>query len=169
MRRDLLEDPDWLASAVLRHFSAIVGPGTSLNIAREKLTPTQVLQVIEAILSGLGYRTSQRGGQARDEGEMAIMAWPPVATDDLPAVQVEVNVASQVGRRQEDESQLYQLFGDSTRARSGCLYRSPSRSAGTDFNWEEEPGDEGAARDYPFVFRAYFLAPSGHRERGAGA
>jgi len=89
-RRDLLGDPDWFASAIMRHLSCLLTGDAALETAQQQLTIGRVQYVIRTILSGLGYRVEIHKGQANVEDGTEVRAWPQESAGEMPAVQIDL-------------------------------------------------------------------------------
>ena len=93
MRRDLLGDPDWFASSVIRHMQVILEGDTTLDNIRERLTVDHLESIIQSILSGLSYHTNLRSEQSREDRWTVINAWPKGTSGEIPDIQAEVAIA----------------------------------------------------------------------------
>jgi hypothetical protein len=83
IRRDLLGDPDWLALAVLRHIKNRLERGNTLAAARSLVTDARMFDILNSILSGLGYTTARRPtGDRHDEGSEIIAGIAGVELDN---------------------------------------------------------------------------------------
>jgi hypothetical protein len=153
LRADLLEDPDWLASAVLRHLSGILGSGTSLAAAEEILPHRRVLDIIAKILSGLGYETRLSADQAR-ESPAEVLAWPlgdtDADTDARAAIQVGVTMANRARYRLDRGQWVYPLRGELDPATERLLVSVALAAGRTDFDWADD-GGPGHARSPAFI------------------
>jgi hypothetical protein len=95
IRRDLLGDPDWFASAIARHLLASLEGEATLQMARKQLTADRVQGVIEKILTGLGYLVSHYSGEDREGGWTEVRAWQQGTEGEVPAIQIEAKVVGE--------------------------------------------------------------------------
>ena len=103
IRRDLLGDPDWFASAVARHLLASLEGEATLQKAREQLTTDRVQGVIEKILGGLGYAVSHYRGENQEGSWTEIRAWLQGTEGEVPAIQIETKVVGETITLRETE------------------------------------------------------------------
>lgn len=153
LRADLLEDSDWLASAVVRHLSGILGSGASLAAAEEIMPHRRVLDIIAKILSGLGYEIRLSANQAR-ERPAEVLAWPLRDTDVGPgaraAIQVGVTMANRTRYRPDSERWVYPMRGELDPATERLLVSVALAAGRTDFDWADDAGP-GDARSPAFI------------------
>lgn len=140
LREDLLDNPDWLASSVLRHLTGILGSHPSPGMAREVLTQARLLAIIDAILSGLGYRTWRSAESVRDESQAEVLAWPPGDSDAPPALRIGVTVADRTDVPRQWQPSY--PADDEPDPATEYLLVSVSLAAGrTDFEWSDQVDD----------------------------
>lgn len=140
LREDLLDNPDWLASSVLRHLTGLLGSHPSPGAAREVLTQDRVVAIVDAILSGLGYRTQRPAEPGRDERQPEVLAWPPDDTDAPPALRVGVTVADRRDVPRE-WSPSYPVRTEPDPATEYLLVSVSLASGRTDFEWSDRADD----------------------------
>lgn len=140
LREDLLGNPDWLTSGILRHLKGILGSDVSPRMAREVLTQARVLAIIDAILSGLGYRTQRSAELARDEGQAEVLAWPPESTDAPPAVRIGVTVADRTDLPGQWRPS-YPVYSEPDPATEYLLVSVSLAAGRTDFEWSDRVDD----------------------------
>ncbi len=92
IRRDLIGDPDWFASAVARHLLGSLEGEATFRTAREHLTTDRVQQTIVTILDGLGYVTSLHRGEDREGEWMEVRAFTSETEGEVPAIRIGVKV-----------------------------------------------------------------------------
>jgi len=92
MRRDLLGDPDWFASAVVRYMQTILEGNTTLESVRERLTAGQLQNIVRSILSGLGYEVDLHHEQGQEDHWTEIRAWSPGGSGEIPDIQAEAAI-----------------------------------------------------------------------------
>jgi hypothetical protein len=140
LREDLLDNPDWLASSVLRHLTGILGSHASPGMAREVLTHGRVIAIVDAILSGLGYRSQHSAESVRDENQAEVLAWAPDDTDAPPALRIGVTAADRTDvPRQWRPS--YQMCGEPDPATEYLLVSVSLAAGRTDFEWSDRVDD----------------------------
>lgn len=132
LRPDLLQDPDWLAAAVLRHLTGIFGTGMSRAVAREILSFDQMLRIVDTILSGLGYLT--RGSE---ELTPEVLAWPLSATDGPPALRAGATVADRTDLPPEARPWIHPVPLEPNPATEYLLVGVALEAGRTDFDWVE--------------------------------
>jgi hypothetical protein len=136
LREDLLDNPDWLASSVLRHLSGILGSHASPGMAREVLTHARVIAIMDAILSGLGYRTQRSAEWSRDESQAEVLAWPPDDTDAPTTLRVGVTVADQTDAPRPWRPS-YPVRGEPDPATEYLLVSVSLAAGRTDYEWSD--------------------------------
>jgi hypothetical protein len=140
LREDLLDNPDWLASSVLRHLTGILGSQPSPEAAREVLTDGRVAAIIDAILSGLGYRTQRPDESGRDESRAEVIAWPPDNADAPPSLRIGVTVADQTDVPRGWHLS-YPVRGEPDPATEYLLVSVSLATGRTDFEWSDRMDD----------------------------
>jgi hypothetical protein len=101
IRRDLLGDPDWFASAIERHLLASLEGEATVQKAQEHFTTDSVQEVIETILGGLGYVSSLYREEDQEGDFTEIRAWHRGAESEVPALQIEIKVVGRVSTPRE--------------------------------------------------------------------
>jgi hypothetical protein len=140
LREDLLDNPDWLASSVLRHLTGILGSQVSPGMAREVLSHARMLAITKSILSGLGYRAQVPADSARDEDQAEVFASLPDATDAPPAVRIGVTVADQTDAPRPWQLS-YPVRGEPDPATEYLLVSVCLAAGRTDFDWSDRTDD----------------------------
>jgi hypothetical protein len=111
MRRDLLGDPDWFTSAIVRYLQTTLEGDTTLENVIERLTVDQLQNIVRSILSGLGYVVDLRHRQGQEDRWTEIQAWSPGGSDEIPDIQVEAVIhENPVTVKNSDAATLEGLF-----------------------------------------------------------
>lgn len=140
LREDLLDNPDWLASSVLRHLTGVLGSRVSPGMAREVLTHARVLEIIEAILSGLGYHTRRSAESVRGESHAEVLAWPPDDRDAPSALRIGVIVADRTDAPRQWQPS-YPVRGEPDPSTEYLLVSVSLATGRTDFEWSDSVDD----------------------------
>ena len=140
LREDLLDNPDWLASSVLRHLTGALGSHVSPGMAREVLTRARVLEIIDAILSGLGYHTRLSAESVHDENGAEVLAWPPDNRDAPPALRIGATVADRTDAPRQWQPS-YPVRGEPDPATEYLLVSVSLAAGRTDYEWSDRVDD----------------------------
>lgn len=112
IRRDLTTDPDWLALAVLRHIKTRLESGDTLADVKSFVTNARVLEILDSILTGLGYTTTRRPAGDRHEERSEILAGSGVVESDNPELSVAVRIIDRTREREEGPTRRRDVSGE---------------------------------------------------------
>jgi hypothetical protein len=105
-------------------------------MAREVLTHARVIAIMDAILSGLGYRTQRSAEWSRDESQAEVLAWPPDDTDAPTTLRVGVTVADQTDAPRPWRPS-YPVRGEPDPATEYLLVSVSLAAGRTDYEWSD--------------------------------
>jgi hypothetical protein len=92
IRRDLLGDPDWIASAIMRHLRASLADEATVEMARERVTTDRLRETVKTILEGLGYVVSPYYGKDQEGAWTELRAWSRGTESEMPDIQIEFKI-----------------------------------------------------------------------------
>jgi hypothetical protein len=96
IRRDLLGDPDWFALAVLRHIQRALVERNTATAAKALITRHYLLEVMDTILTGLGYDVSRQSEADRESAWPSLVARSEVAEGAEPDLQLDVRIIDRI-------------------------------------------------------------------------